>query len=135
MDEPNITAPGGPLAALLTGLALLAGGLAEWLRRRMKKQPSQLDRMEAMLGTLTRALVVETEDGGRVAKSQRVAEAVLRDIGGKLDGLAVRLEAVERNCKRSPASADRLGDLSRNVESLSAAVQSALDLLERRGNA
>lgn len=131
MDEPSITSPAGPLAALIVALTALVGGLLEYLRRKMKTgsgKPTQHDRIEASLQVLVRALVIETEEGGQVARSKRLVESLLSQLSGRLDQIERLLAKRVPQLTRQEA---KMEELARNVESLGAAVLSAVELIER----
>lgn len=125
MAEPDLTLD-GPLTALVVALTALVGGVLEYLRRRMMPpKETQLDRIEAQLQILVKALVVTTEDGGRVA--------VGRSLAG---GICQRLDKIERLLERRGPQlgrhGEKLDELAKTVDSLSAAVQSAVEMLQRR---
>lgn len=124
MPEPEITSS-GPLVALIAALTALAGGALEYLRRRMRPpRETQLDRIEAQVQILVKALVITNDDGGRIATSRRLA-----------DGLGHRLEKIERLLERRGPQlgrhGEKLDELAKNVDSLCSAVQSAVEILER----
>lgn len=120
-------APGGVIAGLIAALTAVVAGWAEVIRRKKLREagPSQLDRIEEMLTILTKTLVVATEDGGRITVSRQLAQ-----------GLHARLDAIEKQLARRTiargADYEKLNELCRNVESLSAAVMSAVDIMQER---
>lgn len=130
VPDPDV-APDGVWGALLAGLAAALGGLGVWLRgRRVVKEVERAERdefkettaarltaIEESLELLKRTLVVETEDGGRVAKSQKLADNLLVQIGARLNEIDARIA-------KRPA---QLGELSRDIKSLTDAVQSGMD--------
>lgn len=130
MAEPDLSSPSGPLAALLVALTALAGATLEYIRRRtMSPKVSQLDRIEAAVGVLVKTQVVETDDGGRVATGRRLTEALSRDISTRLDQIE---KLLARRTPQLAGQSEKLEELGRNVDSLAAAVQSAVELMERR---
>lgn len=136
MPTPDPEIPGGTIAGFLAALATLAGSLAAYFRLKGAKAP-RLERIEAQLAILTRTLVEETPEGGHVTTSRALA-----------DKLSTRLDEIERLLNRRgtqlPVESKKMveiehhlaalrGDLqaqNRNIESLSSAVQSALDIMQ-----
>lgn len=118
---------GGVIAGLITAITALILGVAEYVRRHWIVKgtaisSSQLDRIENMLNVLIRTLVVATEDGGHTTVSKQLAKG-LHD---KLDGIEKQLA---RRVPQRTQEHEKINELCRNVESLSEAVMSAVEIM------